>query len=135
VSHRYVDADTADAALAAVTEAIVDALELEVSPAHPALAKDYDAASSRKKTQLLAALDGLSSRRWERDVRRSKARLERLIEDQARFHEWAEQHPAPPMKPADREAIARLVTPIEVDHVARKLQQLRRAQGGLVSFD
>ncbi|MFC7359636.1 hypothetical protein [Nocardioides astragali] len=75
VSHRYVEADTVDDAVATVREAVLDSFDLQGRPAPPAVAQIYGELTRSQKKKVLTALDGLINPDGLIDAKRARRRL------------------------------------------------------------
>lgn len=128
VSHRFVDAASAEDAVAAVTQSILEALDLTAAPASAILADVYEAAGPIKKRNLLAAMDGLTSPRSLDDSRRARRQLKRLITFEESSAAWIRNHPNPPLPPVDVLEIHRMVKMSEVQHIERAMLRLREGE-------
>lgn len=128
VSHRFVEASSEEDAVAVVTQAIVEALDVAATPASPTLASIYEAAGPIKKRNLLAAMDGLTSPRSLDDSRRARRQLKRLITFEETSAAWIKKHPNPPLPPVDILEIHRMVKMSEVQHIERAMLRLREGE-------
>ena len=125
ISHRYVEADDAEAARAIVRDAIVESLHLQVSPAKKTFANLYEQAGPLTRKRLLASMDGLTSPSSQRDVRSARLALVRLVESEERAAEHARttnvSSPMPP--PVDPLVLDRMLKLSELRHVERNLKR------------
>jgi hypothetical protein len=125
VSHRYVEADTVDQAVATVRAAIVESFDLQARPASSPIAQVYDELTRSQKKKVLTALDGLISPDGLSDAKRARRRLARQIKYDSMTRAWVKSKlaTAPPIP--DPEVIRRLFIQVEAQHVQDVRRRLR----------
>lgn len=130
VSHRYVEAESAEDAEVQVADSIMKALSLHATVANRALSDRFASAGPLTRKRLLASMDGLISPRSRQDVRRELRRLQRLIQFDQDAAAWATARTAnAPMPGPDPRIIERLVKSSEVAHIERNLSRLTLQEG------
>lgn len=123
VSHRYVPAESADAAVASVEQDIVRALDLRATPAPDYLDEAYDGAGPLQRKKMIAAMDGLSSPRTAWNAGMARRQLNRIVRMDEQAKEWSKGH-LRRTPPVDVIKLDLIVKGIEVQHLERNLQHL-----------
>lgn len=123
VSHRYVEAETKDEAVFQVEQALIRAMNIRATPAHPNLKETYVALGPLQRKNLLASIEGLTNPQERQRSKAAKRRLERLVKREQEEAEWKRSARAkvPPMSPELADEIARM---LELRHIERNYDRL-----------
>src|SRR4051812_22039446 len=79
VSHRFVDAENREDAVASVISAILDTLDVRATPARSAVARLYESSGPIQQRRLIDAMDGLTPPGGLRSARLARRRLARQL--------------------------------------------------------
>lgn len=116
VSHRFVEASTAEEATSLVKTALVASLDVRASPAPAVIARMYDDAGLVGRKRVIAALDGLTPPSGIRDAKNARRRLARQIRYDRALRDWVKAKTSTAPRVADPELLARLLTRTEGVH-------------------
>lgn len=128
VSHRFVEAETAAGARAHVIEAVLASLDVRASPAPKDIARMYEASGPVQRTNVIAALDGLTPPSGMREAKRARQRLARQIRYDRALREWVKDKTATAPRVADPELLSRLLMRTEGVHVRTVRERLHRGE-------
>jgi hypothetical protein len=126
VSHRFVEAEDRERAMAVVAEAILEACDLRVTSAAPVVSQLYEGLGPLQRKRMLAALDGLTSPRGLQDAKRARRRLARQVRYDMATREWARLKVAMAPPIPDPEHMRKLLIGSETAHIARLRQRLQQ---------
>lgn len=118
VSHRIVEADSKDEAVAAVGAAVLDALNLRAAAVDAGMQHYYAGLSSSRKRTFIASVDGLASPRIRSSRRAARRRLASWVKYDIQEREWIASA-MPTGRPADPEAVARFIRSVEIERLER----------------
>lgn len=125
VSHRLVEAGTADEARRIVTQAVVDALDVRAEVVPGSIQRMYAGLGPRQALNFLAATDGLTNPRSTRSARSARRRLAREVRFDMQVRTAAQERSLPPADPGRLDALLR----------SSELRRVQAAQSRLREFE